>query len=117
MRIEIYAPSYANLAGRPTITASPPNIGYLHQFLIDTPQANSIARVALMRCGSCTHGFNPDQRYVGVSFSVVDGNTLRIDAPPDGNVAPPVRRQHRPIHLDVELPQLLDLRVGDLGVL
>lgn len=89
LRIEIYAPTYSNQAGRPTITSSPPNIGYLHQFLIDTPQANSIARVALIRCGSCTHGFNPDQRYIGVSFSVVDGNTIRVQAPPDGNVAPP----------------------------
>ena len=87
LRIEIYAPSYQ--AGRPTITWSPPNIGYLHEFLIHTPQANSIARVALIRCGSCTHGFNPDQRYISVSCSVVDNNTLRVQAPPDGNVAPP----------------------------
>ncbi len=89
LRIEVYAPPYMSGTGRPTITTSPPNIGYMHQFRIETPQAHDIARVALIRCGSCTHGFNPDQRYIGVPFWVEGETTLRIQAPPDGNVAPP----------------------------
>jgi hypothetical protein len=89
LRIEIYQPPYASQSGRPTITSAPRNIGYLYQIVLDTPQANSIARVALIRCGSCTHGFNPDQRYIGLPFLAVDNNTLTITTPPNGNVAPP----------------------------
>lgn len=89
LRIEIWRPPYADQAGRPTITKSPRSIGYGYQFLIDTPQAGAIRRVALIRCGSCTHGFNPDQRYLSLSFSQVDGNTLRVQAPASGDIAPP----------------------------
>ena len=39
-------------------------------FRVNTPQANQIARVALIRNGSITHGFNSDQRYVVLTFSV-----------------------------------------------
>jgi hypothetical protein len=88
-RIEIWSAPYASLAGRPTITNSPRNIGYAYPFLIDTPQAASIRRVALIRCGSCTHGFNPDQRYLSLDFDLVDGNTLRVQTPIDGDIAPP----------------------------
>lgn len=89
LRIELWRPPYADLAGRPTITKSPRNIGYAYQFLVDTPQAGSIRRVALIRCGSCTHGFNPDQRYLGLDFTQVDGNTLRVQTPASGDIAPP----------------------------
>jgi hypothetical protein len=89
LRIELWSPPYANQAGRPTITASPRNIGYAYPFLVDTPQANAIRRVALIRCGSCTHGFNPDQRYLGLDFDVVDNNTLRVQSPVNGDIAPP----------------------------
>ena len=41
-----------------------------------------------MRCGSITHGFDSDQRYVGCVFTQ-DGDTLTITAPPNGNIAPP----------------------------
>jgi Domain of unknown function (DUF1929) len=88
-RIEIWRPPYFDQAGRPTISSSPRNIGYAYPFLIDTPQAESIRRVVLTRCGSCTHGFNPDQRYLSLDFSLVDNNTLRVQTPTDGNTAPP----------------------------
>ena len=71
------------------ITSAPTNIGYQTSFQVGTPQANSIARVALLRCGSITHGFNTDQRYVGLTFSATDGDTLSVAAPPNGRVAPP----------------------------
>lgn len=89
LRIEIYRPDYADEPGRPTIAASGPCIGYAQPFAVGTPQASSVRRVALMRCGSCTHGFNPDQRLVSVPFVVLDDNTLQVFSPPDGNIAPP----------------------------
>ena len=87
--IELFSPPYIDVAGRPTISDCPENVGYMMDFLVGTPQANAIARVALIRCGSITHGFNSDQRYVGLNFAVENGNTLRVNAPPNGRVAPP----------------------------
>lgn len=88
--IEVFTPHYAdNVGGRPTISTCPPNIGYLHPFTVVTPDAGSIARIALMRCGSVTHGFNSDQRYVGLDFTHPGGNELQVIAPPDPNIAPP----------------------------
>jgi hypothetical protein len=48
----------------------------------------TIARVALMRCGSVTHGYDSDQRYIGLAFSQ-QGDQLTVTAPPDGATAPP----------------------------
>ena len=88
-QIDIFEPAYVDQGGRPTITKCPANVSYDTPFTVDTPQASSIERVALMRCGSITHGFNSDQRYVGLSFTVEDGNTLAVSPPPGGDIAPP----------------------------
>jgi hypothetical protein len=88
-RIEIYSPSYVGQP-RPTITSSPEYTNYGANFEIDTPDAGSIERVALIRCGSVTHGFDSDQRYVGLAWERIPmTNRLRVTAPPNGNVAPP----------------------------
>lgn len=87
--IEVFAPDYIDDAGRPTITSCPANIGYAMAFPVKTSQANSIARVALIRSGAITHGFNTDQRYVGLNFAVQDANTLIVVSPPRGEIAPP----------------------------
>jgi hypothetical protein len=86
---DIYSPDYIGDAGRPTITDCPDNIGYAMSFPVVTSQANSIARIALLRCGSMTHGFNSDQRYVGLNFNVANNNTLNVISPPTANIAPP----------------------------
>jgi hypothetical protein len=90
LRIEIFKPSYIK-PGRPVINACPKNIGYGFEFYIETPQYNNISRVALIRCGSCTHGFNPDQRYISLNFDKVQGqiDTLRVFSPPNSKIAPP----------------------------
>ena len=88
-QIEAYSPDYVSQGGRPTISSAPANIGYGMNFAVDTPQANQIARVVLIRNGSITHGFNSDQRYVVLGFSVQDGNTLTVQSPPNGRIAPP----------------------------
>jgi hypothetical protein len=51
-------------------------------------QSNEVMRVVFMRCGSVTHSFDGDQRFVGVPFKQSETN-LTINAPPDGTVAPP----------------------------
>jgi hypothetical protein len=87
-RAEIYSPSYVTQANRPSITACPASIGYNMAFTVTTPQAGSISRVALLRCGSVTHAFDSDQRYVGLNFEK-GSSQLSVLSPPDGKIAPP----------------------------
>ena len=42
----------------------------------------------MMRLGSVTHAFDMDQRMVGLNFTV-QGTTLTLTSPPNGNIAPP----------------------------
>ncbi len=84
-RVEYYAPAYVGQS-RPSLSAPPRTLRYGQSFTVEVDR--DIERVALMRCGSVTHGFDPDQRYVGCVFTQ-DGDTLTITAPPNGNIAPP----------------------------
>jgi hypothetical protein len=95
--MEIYQPAYlfttdstgkVIFANRPTISSSPASIGYGNSFTVQTPNAGSIASVALIRNGAATHAFDMDQRFVGLSFAPVSG-ALTVTAPPNGNIAPP----------------------------
>lgn len=88
LRIELYEPPYVGQS-RPEIAAVPSAITCGAEFTVETPQANSIARVALIRTGSVTHGFNPDQRYVGCRFERSGPGRLEVSAPPNSAIAPP----------------------------
>lgn len=93
-RIEIFRPWYfdgAHQGNRPVVTSSPGNISYGFEFPVGiaSERAHDIQRVVLLRCGSCTHGFNPDQRYLSVKFSVDGADRLKVYAPPRGDIAPP----------------------------
>src|SRR6266700_1509113 len=87
-QIEIFDPPYP--AGpRPTITSCPSLVFVREEFTVDVGNASSIGSVVLMRCGSSTHTFNPDQRAIWLQFRVAPGNKLIATAPPNANVAPP----------------------------
>ena len=74
---------------RPTIDSiSSETIGYGENFEIDFSSADAINKVAIIRCSSITHGFNFDQRYVDLNFSI-DATTLTCVSPPNGAIAPP----------------------------
>jgi hypothetical protein len=88
-RIEILNPPYVGVPNRPQITSADGAIVPGQVFSVETPQAGSIARVAILRVASVTHSFSSDQRYVGLEFSVGSGNQLQVVAPPNHNVAPP----------------------------
>ena len=85
---ERYFPSYYTLA-RPVITAAPATTTYGADFGIQTPNPAGIAEVVLIRPGAVTHGWNMSQRFV--ECAIVGGNagSVRAQAPPNGNVAPP----------------------------
>jgi hypothetical protein len=87
-KIEIFDPPYP-AGARPRITSCPPVVGYGDEFRVQSPQAQQIHAVTLMRCGSSTHAFNPDQRCIFLSFTAETANRLRVTGPPDGGVAPP----------------------------
>jgi hypothetical protein len=89
LRIEVWKPPYDRDPSRPDVTASPASVAYGQRFDVRCPQADQISAVAVTRCGSCTHGFDFDQRYVGLKFSHTDGDRLEVLSPPDGRIAPP----------------------------
>lgn len=87
-RIEIFRPAHDGDPARPLIIAAPQVVTYGQAFEVRTPQAANINRVALIRCGSVTHAFDGDQRYVGLVFSYGGGDGLTVTAPPSAGIAP-----------------------------
>ena len=88
LTIELYSPPYMS-ASRPQILIAPTTARWNQRFVVQTPQPNTIQRVAAIRQGSMTHAFNYDQRYVGLEFQVTGAQELRVKAPPNARVAPP----------------------------
>jgi hypothetical protein len=85
---EIYSPPYLFKGPRPQIASAPSSVGYGGSFMISTPDASSIQRVALVRPDAVTHSINFDQRYVDLSFTVGSGS-ISVMGPPTPNHAPP----------------------------
>ncbi len=86
--LETYTPPWFHSTSRPEILQAPGTIGYGDSFSVHCTRTDRIERVALMRCGSVTHAWDGDQRYVGLEFSRGD-DELTVTAPPNGAVAPP----------------------------
>lgn len=92
-RVELFSPWYVGKM-RPRIIAVSPlrrrprreGFAYGETFRVEVN--GDIGRVALLRCGSVTHSYDPDQRYIGLVFAQ-QGGTLTVTAPPNGGVAPP----------------------------
>jgi hypothetical protein len=92
---EVFSPPYlfkqdgsGDPAPRPPITSTPGAVPYGTEFLITTPDAESISKVALVRLGAVTHSVNMEQRYVPLSFNA-DDETVRATTPTSPNLAPP----------------------------
>jgi hypothetical protein len=86
--VEIFSPPYLFKGARPTITGIPKTVHYGAQFAISTPNAASIANVALIRPAEVTHATDFDQRYVNMTFTAQAGKLI-VTAPASGNYAPP----------------------------
>jgi hypothetical protein len=89
MRIVLFKPDYFDSPARPDLNSTALSTSYGKEIRINIPNANDIQRVALIRNGSSTHAFNPDQRYVALTFSLVNANTLSASIPADPSVLPP----------------------------
>jgi concanavalin A-like lectin/glucanase superfamily protein/galactose oxidase-like protein/Big-like domain-containing protein/Kelch motif protein len=85
---QIFSPPYLFMGPRPAIAQVADSVPYGATFPISTPNASTIASVALLRPGAVTHGFDEDQRYVPLSFSIGSG-AVNASAPANANIAPP----------------------------
>ena len=88
---EVYSPPYLFKGPRPVIDSAPSAVAYGSSFVVTSPDAAVIRKVALLRPGSVTHSVNFEQRYVSLTFtagSAGDGQ-LSVAAPSGGTIAPP----------------------------
>jgi hypothetical protein len=87
--IEIYSPRYIAEPGRPHVTAAP-SLAYPNQtILVKSTFPKEIERVVLLRCGTCTHAYSPDQRMLELAFTKPVDDNLLVVMPPDNNIMPP----------------------------
>ncbi|MDD9381284.1 galactose oxidase early set domain-containing protein [Streptomyces sp. ZAF1911] len=87
--IGLFEPWYHGHPDRPYITAAPSLACPGETIAVETTFASQIDRVVLVRCGSSTHSFNPDQRLVELAFEYVGGRALRVRMAPDNHILPP----------------------------
>ncbi|MGI9018576.1 MAG: cell wall-binding repeat-containing protein [Euzebya sp.] len=86
---EFFSPPYLFRGDRPGITNVVDDWSYGSQVQIDLDiPATEVADVILMRRTAMTHIIDADQRGVVLPITSRDGNSITVQAPPDGNVAP-----------------------------
>lgn len=88
LTVEIFEPWYF-CEERPGLSGVTERACHGDRLSIRTPDANKISRVALVRCGSATHAFNPDQRYVTVNFRQAEWDLLTAFIPDEPAVLIP----------------------------
>ncbi|MBI3537988.1 MAG: DUF1929 domain-containing protein [Chloroflexi bacterium] len=89
LRMELFEPPYLFAGARPRVSGAPATLTTTNDFEIESPDAKEIQSVCLIRCGSVTHSFNFDQRYVGLAIKTRAANKLVVAPPPNSNIAPP----------------------------
>ena len=89
LRIEVFEPWYCGRPDRPTFTLPSIDASWGFQLQIDTAEAVAISRVVLVRCGSATHSFDPDQRLVVVTHSLISQSRIAASIPDNPNLLPP----------------------------
>ncbi len=90
---EIFSPPYlfnenGSLAERPEISYAPEEATWAQTTGIRTTNDTDIERVTLVKTGGITHGFNMDQRFLELEFTV-EQDFLSVTMPSSANIAPP----------------------------
>jgi hypothetical protein len=88
LNAEFFSPPYLFNGARPTIGSAPSAVAYGTSFTVETPEAQTISTVSLIRLGSTTHAFDMNQRFQRLTFSSQPG-ALLVSAPADRNRTPP----------------------------
>jgi len=88
LRIEIFEPWYVGRLDRPQFTLGSETVSVGGTFTLTFAAPTSVSGVALIRAGTCTHAFDGDQRFVGLSFGQ-SGSVLTAHVPDNENLLPP----------------------------
>ena len=86
---EVYSPPYLFRGRRPRIAGVQSGISWGRRFTVRTGDAARVKSVVLSSLPATTHVLDNNQRTIQLAFRRGSGNTLRVKAPPSGNVAPP----------------------------
>jgi hypothetical protein len=79
--IEVYSPPYLFKGARPTIVGLPASAEYGKNFKIDTPDADTVAKVVLVRPMAVTHQTDSEQRVVALEFHQSSHDKLTAKMP------------------------------------
>ncbi len=85
---QIFSPPYLFKGPRPTISSAPAAPEYGATEFVGTPDAESIARVSLIRTGSVTHAFDENARATSLGFTQAAGG-IDVQMPSNRNNVPP----------------------------
>ena len=85
---EIYSPPYLFKGSRPTISSTPANSSLGSTMIVQTPDAASIANVAMVPLASVTHTMDWNQNYIPLTFTVGSGQ-LAVTMPTNANIGRP----------------------------
>ena len=94
LNAEIYYPTYlytsaGKPAVRPLIGAAPATAKVGTKMSVTINGNDKIAKVTMVRSGSVTHAFNPDQRFFNLTFTRQSSGMLLVSIPSDPDVAIP----------------------------
>jgi len=88
MRLEIYSPAYMTQI-RPVIQEAPPSIKYAQTITLQTPQAETIKWVHLLKPMATTHSCDTEQRLVDLPITSGTPTSLTVAVTNNPNLAPP----------------------------
>ena len=89
LRMELYSPPYLFWGPRPVMYSSPSEINPGTNFNISCSRPWRIDRAVMIRCGSVTHAFDSDQRFIELQILSRTFSRIRVAGPPNRNIAPP----------------------------
>ncbi len=87
--LEVFEPPYLFRGDRPVLERAPARLAWDEAFTVETPDAQDIAEVVLVRAGTVTHVYNPEQRMIELELQDRADGSITAQAPPDAALAPP----------------------------
>ncbi|SFR68910.1 protein of unknown function [Halogeometricum limi] len=89
LRIETFEPPYLFAGERPVVASVAESVAWGDELAVETPDADTVDRVVLIRQSSTTHCLNTDQRLVELAFDSRAGEELLASVPDEPNLLPP----------------------------
>lgn len=89
LRIETYRPPYLFDGQRPAVADAPDALTYGDELAVETPDADAVDELVLVRQCSTTHCLTPDQRLVELPIDDRPGDRLEAVVPDEPNLLPP----------------------------